>query len=71
MRGFLAPAIRNVPNDLQNTFCECSRGRQGKLAEQAHTTLVKANAWARGEKVAPEVAEALEAALKAHAAKKK
>ena len=71
MRGFLQSAHRNVSSDLQTAFAACSRGRRGKIATQAHTTLVKAHAWASGEKVAPAVAEALEAAMKAHASKKK
>jgi hypothetical protein len=42
-----------------------------KLARAAQTTLVKADQWGRGDGAAPEVAAALEAALKSLSAKKK
>jgi len=69
MRGFLQPALRLRADDLQRAFGALSRHRRGKLARTAHTTLVKAHQWGRGEAVAPEVATALEGALKALQAK--
>lgn len=71
MRGFLQPALKNVATDTQKAFAAFSRGRRVKLAEAANTNLVKASQWARGEGVAPEIADALEKATAAHLAKKK
>lgn len=71
MRGFLQPSLRNNPTDSQTTFAGLSRHRRAHLAEAAKTTLVKASQWARGAAVAPDVAEALEAQVKAFSAKKK
>jgi hypothetical protein len=68
MRGFLHPAVRHVPNEVQTNFQGLPRGRRSKLARAANTTLVKADQWARGEAVGADVSEALERAL---AAKKK
>ena len=69
MRGFLRPALRLRANDVQRAFGTLSRHRRTKLARAAHTTLVKAHPWGRGDAVAPEVASALESALKALQAK--
>jgi len=69
MRGFLRPALRPRANDVQAAFGALSRHRRGKLARAAQTTLVKAHQWGRGEAVPPEVARALEGALKALQAK--
>jgi hypothetical protein len=71
MRGFLEPALRQTPNELQSAYSEMSRGRRAKIAAAAQTDLVKASQWARGDGVQAEVASALEAQLKAHLAKKK
>jgi Holliday junction resolvase-like predicted endonuclease len=69
MRGFLQPAVRSRANDVQRAFGSLSRHRQTKLARAAQTTLVKAHQWSRGDAVAPEVASALEGALRALQAK--
>lgn len=71
MRGFLQPALKNVPTDNQTAFSKMSRGRREGIAEAAQTSLVKASQWARGEAVAPAVAEALEKGVTALLAKKK
>jgi hypothetical protein len=71
MRGFLQPALKKVPSDTQIAFSKLSRHRRAHLAEAAQTTLVKASQWARGDAVAPAVAEALEKQVAAHLAKKK
>jgi hypothetical protein len=71
MRGFLAPAVRSEITDLQRTFVGLSRHRRTKLARAAHTTLVKADQWARGGGVASDVAQALETGLKTLTSKKK
>jgi hypothetical protein len=71
MRGFLQPALKNVPTDLQKGYSGLSRHRRVHLAEAAQTTLVKASQWARGDGVAPDVAAALEKVTTAHLAKKK
>jgi hypothetical protein len=63
MRGFLHPSVRPTPSESQTKFQGLQRGRRTKLARAANTTLVKADQWARGEVVAADVAEALEAAL--------
>jgi hypothetical protein len=68
MRGYQAPSLRNTPSELQTFFTTLSRARQNKLAMAASTTLVKANQWARGEAVAAPIAQALNAAVKAHQA---
>ncbi|HWL84500.1 MAG TPA: hypothetical protein VNO21_01790 [Polyangiaceae bacterium] len=64
MRGFLQPSIRPVPTDSQKTFRTLARGRRGKIARTAQTTLVKADQWGRGDTVPADLAEALERALK-------
>ncbi|MGO9832658.1 MAG: hypothetical protein ACLP1X_00435 [Polyangiaceae bacterium] len=69
MRGFLRPALRLRANDVQRAFGALSRHRRTKLARAAQTTLVKAHQWSRGGVVAPEIARALEGAVKALAAK--
>jgi hypothetical protein len=69
MRGFLQPAVRTTTNDVQDAFAALSRHRRTKLAQTAKTTLVKADQWSRGRGADPEVAKALEAALKALQAK--
>jgi len=71
MRGYLQPALKKVPTETQTAFSKLSRHRRSHLAKAAQTTLVKASQWARGDAVAPEVAEALEKAVTAHLAKKK
>lgn len=71
MRGARQSSIKLQPTENQSAFRAMPRGRRSKLAEAAHTTLVKADQWARGDAVAPEVATALEGALKALLAKKK
>ena len=69
MRGYLQPAVRPQVSDAQRTFGTLSRHRRTKLARSAHTTLVKADQWARGELASTDVAGALEAALHALTAK--
>jgi hypothetical protein len=69
MRGYQRPALRLRANDTQRAFGALSRHRRTKLARAAQTTLVKAHQWSRGDVVAPEVASALEGALKALQAK--
>jgi hypothetical protein len=71
MRGARRPSHRAQPTESQAQFRALSRGRRSKLAEAAKTTLVKADQWARGDAVAPEVASALEGALKSLPSKKK
>ena len=71
MRGSRTPAVRAQITDPQRTFQGLSRHRRMKLARAAQTTLVKADQWGRGDGAAPEVAAALEAALKSLSAKKK
>lgn len=71
MRGFLQPSVKNATTESQTTFRKLPRGRRSKLAKAAQTTLVKADQWARGGKATSDVAEALEAQLKALAKKKK
>lgn len=63
MRGFLSPALRHIPNELQARFAGFSRGRRTKLAAAAQTTLIKADQWARGAVVDGPVADALVTAL--------
>jgi len=69
MRGFLQPSLRHNPSDTQSQFAALSRHRRAHLAKAAHTTLVKASQWSRGIAVEAQVAEALDAQVKAHAAK--
>jgi hypothetical protein len=57
--------VRPVPTETQTAFRGFSRGKRQKLARLARTTLVKADQWARGDGVTPDVAQAIEAALKA------
>jgi hypothetical protein len=71
MRGFLQPSLRKNPTENQTEFTKLSRHRRVQLAEAAQTTLVQASQWARGEQVKSEIADALEAKVKAHLAKKK
>ena len=71
MRGFLQPALKNLPSDNQSAFSQMSRGRREGIAEAAQTSLVKASQWARGETVAPAIAEALDKGVAALVAKKK
>lgn len=71
MRGFLQPALKNVPTEIQTEFAKLSRHRRAHLAKAAQTTLVKASQWARGDGVPAEVATALEKVAKEHLAKKK
>jgi hypothetical protein len=65
MRGFQQPAVRTQVTDAQRTFRALSRHRRTKLARAAHTTLVKADQWSRGDATPAEVATALEGALTA------
>jgi hypothetical protein len=71
MRGFLQPALKNVPSETQLAFAKLSRHRREHLAEAAQTDLVKASQWARGDAVAPGLADALEKQVTAHLTKKK
>jgi hypothetical protein len=71
MRGFLAPAVRLLVSDPQKTLAALSRHRRSKIARAAHTTLVKADQWARGELAPGELSSALESALGAASSKKK
>lgn len=71
MRGFLQPALKNVPSETQRSFSHLSRHRRAHLAEAAQTSLVKASQWARGDAVPATIAEALEQQASAHLAKKK
>jgi hypothetical protein len=71
MRGFLQPALKKVPTETQTAFSTFSRHRRAHLAEAAQTTLVKASQWARGDAVAPAIAEALEKQVTAFQSKKK
>jgi hypothetical protein len=71
MRGFLKPAVRTNATETQIAFRALPRGKRAKLAKLAHTSLVKADQWARGDGVASDVAHALEGALKTLKAKKK
>jgi len=63
MRGFLQPSVRPSLSEPQAAFSKLPRGKRSKLAKLAHTTLVKADQWARGGVVTAEVAKALEGAL--------
>ncbi len=70
MRGFLQPALKRSPSEVQTKFTAFSRGRRTKLAKSAQTSLLKADQWARGEVVTAEVATALEKAVASVGAKK-
>jgi hypothetical protein len=52
-----------MTTDSQRAFGSLSRHRRTKLARAAHTTLVKADQWSRGDATPVEVASALERAL--------
>ena len=67
MRGNRQPAVRATATEAQASFRTLSRHRRTKLARAAHTTLVKADQWGRGDATSPEVASALERALTAPA----
>lgn len=71
MRGFLQPALKNVPTDNQKAFAGLSRHRRDRIAEAAQTSLVKASQWSRGEAVPADVAASLEKSVTALLAKKK
>jgi hypothetical protein len=71
MRGFLQPAVKTIPTESQKAFGALSRSRRTKVAKVAHTTLVKADQWARGDAVTGDVSDALEQALKTIGQKKK
>jgi hypothetical protein len=71
MRGYQRPAVRLLPTDAQRTFRALSRHRRTKLARAAQTTLVKADQWGHGGTTPPDVASALETALRQLSAKKK
>jgi hypothetical protein len=63
MRGSRQPAVRPQTSDSQRTFRSLSRHRRTKLARAAHTTLVKADQWGRGDATPTDLASALESAL--------
>jgi hypothetical protein len=65
MRGSRQPAVRPLTSESQQNFRTLSRHRRTKLARAAHTTLVKADQWGRGDAVPSELATALEGALRA------
>ena len=69
MRGYQRPAVRPTTTDKQTAFRGLSRHRRAKLARQAHTTLVKADQWGRGDLIAAEVASSLEGAVDGQSAK--
>jgi hypothetical protein len=69
MRGFQRPAVRPTITDSQRAFSALSRHRRTKLARAAHTTLVKADQWGRGDATLPELATALDRGLLALTAK--
>jgi hypothetical protein len=71
MRGFLQPALRTQPSEVQSAFRAMSRHRRSQLARYAKTSLLKANQWGRGEVIDSPAASALEAGVQALAAKKK
>jgi hypothetical protein len=64
MRGNRQPAVRATATDAQASFRALSRHRRTKVARAAHTTLLKADQWGRGDATSPEVASALERAVK-------
>jgi hypothetical protein len=59
MRGFLQPAKKISPNEVQAKFQTMARARRTKLAKTAQTDLIKADQWARGEFVEPGISAAL------------
>jgi hypothetical protein len=63
MRGFQRPAVRLTTTDPQRAFRALSRHRRTKLARAAHTTLLKADQWSRGDATPGEIAAALESAI--------
>jgi hypothetical protein len=63
MRGSRQPAVRPQTSDSQRDFQSLSRHRRTKLARAAHTTLVKADQWGRGDATPADLASALESAL--------
>jgi hypothetical protein len=65
MRGSRQSAIRLQVSESQSTFRSLSRHRRSKLARAAHTTLVKADQWSRGDATPADLASALEGALHA------
>jgi hypothetical protein len=65
MRGSQQPAVVPQRSEAQRAFRALSRHRRTKLAQAAHTTLVKADQWSRGDFVTAELATALEGALAA------
>jgi hypothetical protein len=65
MRGFLQPSLAVRPSEAQKAFQSLSRHRRSKLAQAAHTTLVKADQWGRGDATPADLASALEGALTA------
>jgi hypothetical protein len=65
MRGFLQPSLAARPSEAQKAFRSLSRHRRSKLAQAAHTTLVKADQWGRGYATPADLASALEGALAA------
>jgi hypothetical protein len=71
MRGFQRPAVRLTTTEPQRAFRTLSRHRRTKLARAAHTTLLKADQWGRGDATPTEVASALEGALQQLSAKNK
>ena len=71
MRGFLAPAKRQSPNEVQKAFGALARGRRSKMAKAAQTTLLKADQWARGDQTPKPIADALAKGLAALQSKKK
>jgi hypothetical protein len=71
MRGSRQPAVRQTTTETQTAFRTFSRGRRSKLAKLAHTTLLKADQWARGDVVPGGVSEASEGAIVSLKAKKK
>jgi hypothetical protein len=65
MRGSRQPAVRQEASASQLAFRSLSRHRRSKLARAAHTTLVKADQWSRGDGAPADLASALENALHA------
>jgi hypothetical protein len=65
MRGSRQSAVRPQTTESQQSFRTLSRHRRTKLARAAHTTLVKADQWGRGDTTPAELAAALEGALRA------
>jgi len=70
MRGYQHPSLRHQTTDSQRAFRGLSSHRRTKVARAAHTTLLKADQWSCGGATGPELASALESALKALQAKK-